>query len=102
MRCFRLVLLCTLESVSQLIFLFIQRDGDLTAVHQRTKQQFVGERFSGCLDDTRHRTCAHCGRNLSRPASYALLAHFQRNTFLIQLNLQLDDEFIHHLMDHVG
>ena len=30
------------------------------------------------------------------------LAHFQRNTFLIQLNLQLDDEFIHHLMDHVG
>lgn len=26
-------------------FLFIQRDGDLTAVHQRTKQQFVGKRF---------------------------------------------------------
>ncbi len=35
-------------------------------------------------------------------ASYALPGSLQRNTFLIQLNLQLDDEFIHHLMDHVG
>ena len=32
MRCFRLVLLCTLESISQLIFLFIQRNRHLTAV----------------------------------------------------------------------
>ncbi len=45
MRCFRLVLLCTLESVSQLIFLFIQRDGDLTAVHSEPNSSSLASGF---------------------------------------------------------
>ena len=41
------------------------------------------------------------GRSLSASQLRAS-AHFQRHAFLIQLNLQLDDELVHHLMDHLG
>ena len=98
------MLLRTLETISQLIFLFIQRNGHLATIHQRTEQQFVSQWFfQVILDNTRHWTCAHCAvvAFLCQPVT-CFLAHFQRDTFLIQLNLKLDDKLINNLMNHLG
>lgn len=59
--------------------------------------------FSGYLDNTRHRACAHCAviALLSQPVA-GFLTHFQRDTFLIQLNLKFDDKLINNLMNHLS
>lgn len=104
MCCFWLVLLRTLETIGQLIFLFIQRNGHLTAIHKRAEQQFVSQWFfQVILDNARHRACAHCAVVALLSQSVAgFLTHFQRDTFLIQLNLKFDDKLINNLMNHLS
>ncbi len=98
------MLRCTLEIVRQFVLRLVQRHGHLAAVHQRAKQQLVRQRFlQVVLNHARHRTGPHrtVVAFLGQPVA-GLLAYFQRHAFLIQLNLQLDDELVHDLMDHLG
>src|SRR5690242_8847222 len=78
-------------------------DGDLAAVRELAEEQLVGERAAyGVLDEPRHRPRAH-ERIEAAPGEVLAqrIGEHRLDLLLLELRLELHQEFVHHAQDHL-